>query len=265
MEYATLDYYIQNRNTGGDIIIDPRYQNSTGNLYVSSDVLPMIANTFNIGASPDKFKDAYFSGTVHAGSTLELSDSGIIDTNSDLVLRSDAGVVDIQDTLQVDGLTVDGGAIFNLGATDRIVVDAETITHTDAQGVIDIDMKTDSSWTSAIDVKLKTDTGLAAATYPFGYKAHFVPNAADSNSSARIAYYADIASDEAVASDDFHGSFIGYMFAADNQFNNEMKGQSQATAFNALIDGSNNGTIEAYTADLSHTATGSARAFTAHS
>ncbi len=221
----------------GDIIFASNQFEFSGNL------LPASGDWYDIGSSPDaRWKDAYFSGTVYAGSgTLQLSDSGIIDTNSDLVLGSTTGVIELQ-----------GNTEFTLGATDRIVIDAETTTHTDAQGIIDIDLRTDSSFVSAIDVKLKSDTGLPSGNYPFGYKAHMVPHAGDSTGALRIAYYADVASDEAVASGDFQAGMIGYYFVADPSFNNDIKGNTDASGFSAQITGSGSGTLSGFSANVTH-------------
>jgi len=232
----------------GDIIFASNQFEFSGNL------MPASGDWYDIGSSPDsRWKDAYFSGTVNAGSgTLQLSDSGIVDTNGNLNLSATAGIVDIQDTLYVDNFRAEGDVLINLGATERIQIDASTVAHTDAKGIIDIDLKTDTAFVSAIDVKLESDAGLPAGKYPFGYKAHVVPHAGDSTGAFRIAYYADVASDEAVASGDFQAGLVGYYFMADPLFNNDIKGNSDVTGFNAQITGSGSGTYSGFSANITN-------------
>lgn len=182
-------------------------------------------------------------------------------TNSHLTMYDNAGASgDI--TYGSDMWTFSGGTIQHIqGATDRIYIDADTITHTDNRGVIDIDLKTDTSNVSAIDVKVKSDTGLASGAFPFGFKSHLVPHSGDNPNANRIAYYADVASDESLASDDFHGGLIGYIFAADAAFNNVIRGSSGLTAFQAFITATDSANVTGYLSNLTNNGAGVLRGY----
>lgn len=83
--------------------------NSTGdlalndNLSVTGDILPSTDDTYDVGSATLRWQDGYFSDSVNIGDTLTLSDAGISDDNSNVI---------VNDNLEVNGTLSAGAATF---------------------------------------------------------------------------------------------------------------------------------------------------------
>ncbi len=130
-------------------------ENSTGdlalndNLSVTGDILPSTDATYNIGSTSLRWQDGYFSNSVNIGSTLTLSDAGISDDNSNVIVNDNlevngtlnsTGTTTINGTLSLDtgSITDSTGAISfgneNLSTTGTLSAGAATFTSVDAGG-----------------------------------------------------------------------------------------------------------------------------------
>ncbi|MFZ5365096.1 MAG: beta strand repeat-containing protein [Patescibacteria group bacterium] len=203
------------------------------------------ADNFAIGAAS---LAAPFSVNVGQNTVRLGSGAG---TNSHLIMYDNAGASGDM-AYGSDAWTYSGGSInYLFGATQRLNIDASSTTHTDTQGVINIDLTSDTSFVSAIDVKTKSSAGLSAGAYPFGFKSHLVPNSGDSGSAARIGFYSDVASDEALVAGDFKSQLIGYMFLADPAFSNQILGTSPVIGYLSQINSASTGLATGFSAQMS--------------
>ena len=115
------DENTDNINVGGEFI---------------SGLAPSVDNTYDIGISTQKWKDAYFSGigSFAAGAYIGAIRLGITSTNEidttsgNLILDSAAGTVEIQDNLTVSGIATITGALVANGNVTLGDTSGDTIT-----------------------------------------------------------------------------------------------------------------------------------------
>ena len=125
-------------NSGGDLVITP----SGGDISIVGNLLPSANDTYDLGSSSYRFKDAYLGGdTLHIGTSL--TDEGTIGYNTstnilafgtdattqgdiafftdDLYLDRSSGYVGIGDTSPASLFTVGNGDLFQINTSGQVV------------------------------------------------------------------------------------------------------------------------------------------------
>jgi len=162
-----------------------------------------------------------------------------------------------------DSWVFQGGSIKQVqAATESLWLDASSTTHTGTDGVLNIDVTSDTNFVTGVDVKLKSSAGMGAFQFPFNYSSHLVPNSGDNANAYRVGYFSNVASDEALAAGDFKANLFGYMFYADTMYGSTVQGTSTSTGYYSQIGSSSTGGATSFSSGITKSVAGDATGLT---